>query len=262
MADGSELKSPKRWSALFKAEYLHALEPMIRRSQALWDRPTVRGLIIEPCAAGGVLLVSTDGVCLTAIRDPDGRASERARVYIPDRIFAAVAPPAGVPMWSEGESWNEPLPEWAQPGQVYLWQLAAFVLPKMHRPGDDGEDHPLLGQASLEEGNVHSGGYRVFHDENPLPWRKVFAKYAPAETGFVGLDRDVLGIFSRVADLFAENGSYGLLITMGEPGGALRVQVKNAPDFVGLVMPLKYTKAEDGFAAPEWTAMPVEAAAE
>lgn len=255
-----DLATSRRFSAGFHAKYLHALEPIIRSSQEddrYFDRD---GLWVEPCAEGGVLLIATDGVCLAAVRDPEGHATQAMRVYIPDAIFTAVAPPPPVTAWSQGEKLAVPLPEWAQPRSVFFYELAAMVSPAMHHPSEEPEWSFLLGEATVEEGNHYRGGYRL-HETKPLPWRKVLASTSQAGVGEIAIDPGRLGMFDRLFRLFfrhdPEGGRSGsLIMSLGATEGAVRIQILNAPDFVGAFMPLKKTAVP---AIPEWSKEPVPA---
>lgn len=246
--------SYNKFSAIFRADLLHALEPIIRSSQCDWRGFSREGLFIEPCSEGGVLLIATDGVSLAAVRDPDGKATGNGHVTIPDVIFAAATPPKPVSAWSEGDTLALPLPEWAQPGKVYLWGLAAWVLPQMPLPDED-ETH-LLAHAPIEDGNVYAGGYRIHTDCLTLPWRRIFSGAAAAcERTQVWLDPAKLGMFSRAFDLFRQtkdDGSVrgGLNLSLSADK-AIILRLLNVVDFVGAIMPMD---GDDLPAEPSWAA--------
>ena len=233
--------------ARFHPRYLHALEPLIRASQDNVLRWSTAGLIVEPVASGGVLLVTTDGGSLAAIHDAAGRATRPMRLTIPDALFDAVTAPAGVSMFDQGTTFAMDLPEWAQPGEVYAWGLAAYVLPKMPHPHFRRGDDSLLASVGAEEGNTYAGGYRIHKEPPTLDWRRIFAADRVGIASHINFYPDRLDRFSRIERL---SHGKGLEIAIAGPTQALILTVPGLPEFVGAMMP--NSTPIEAAALPDW----------
>lgn len=238
---------PERAVARFQAEFLHALEPIIRINQACMSRFSIQGLIVEPDPEGGVFLIATTGEVMAVIRDPSGRASRPMRITIDDATFARVRPPSPVSMWAEGETFEIPLPEWAHPGVVMAWDLSCMIFPRMHLPGEDPKWSPLLAHSSKEDGNVHAGGYRI-HDEPPtIPWRTALTKTrSPDMDGRAILLTEGIAAFAGIQRLY----DTGLQFDIGGRQDAIIISAPGHPEFIGAVMQAKGQLADDP--VPAW----------
>lgn len=232
--------------ARFTAKHLIALEPITRASQDRIERFSISGLIVEPDPDGGVFLIATDGSVLAVIRDRTGRVSRRLRLTIDDATFAAARPPSPVRMWSEGETCEIDLPEWAQPDQVMAWGLSCMVFPAMHLPGDDPLHSPILGHSPAEEGNVYRGGYRMHADPVDIPWRRTVSRAHTPGDGRVHLAPTVVALFAGIQDAY----DTPLQFDIGTSDGAIVVSAPGHPDFIGAMMPAPVAVTDDP--VPAW----------
>lgn len=247
MAEKLKLDIDPAWTR-FQAKHLHALEPIIRSSQRRLSCWSVAGLMVEPIATGGAVLVVTDGGTLAAIFDPNARASRPLRITVPDELFSAVTPPPGVKMYAPGEPCTVDLPEWAQPGQVYAYALSAMVFGQMPHPCDEGEDY-ILASIHAEDGNTYAGGFRIHKEPPTLNWRATLAKPRTGAPGRINLYPHILAHFDRIEALFRT----GMEMSFGGADEAVILTVPEAP-FIGAVMPNKYDI--EAPATPAWVTLP------
>ena len=227
------LDSYEKAKASFQARYLYALEPLIRASQGDVMRLGTSGLIVEPVETGGAVLVTTDGHFLAAIFDDAARATRPMRMTISDYLFDAVKPPPGVKFFDQGNTFEMPMPEWAQPGEVYAWGLAAYVLGLMPHPSFETEDGGILASISAEKGNVYAGGYRIHRDPPTLPWRRIFAGERRPTASRLNVYPQVLARFDRIERLFRE----GVEVVVAGDQQPLILTVPGHPEFIGAIMP-------------------------
>lgn len=226
--------------AMFKARYLHALRLILDDCQ---EEQMIRkiGLLIEPHPEGGVLVIATNGSVLAALHDPDGFANTPFRALLPPAFRAACAPPPGITKYSQGESWVEPLPEWAQPSDVHILPIAVYLSPQMDHPNDEDTDGPMLAHALIETGNRwRIKDYRI--DESPLlDWRKVFSTPVQGPPEHISLNPRLMGMFDPLTELPGhEGGSLRLSFTGAET--PVIVSISNLPNFIGVIMPQRQTE--------------------
>jgi hypothetical protein len=230
--------------ARFKSEYLHALRRIL---DAARERQLYRsvGLIVEPAPDGGALIVATDGVAVGVFHDRDGCVNKPFRAMLPKRFLDRCAPPAPVEMFCEGSDERE-LPEWAQPGDVHLYPIAAMLCGRMPYPDvDDAEDGPILANVMIETGNHwREEDFRV-DERPPVAWRRAFVRdNAPVDAATINLNPFVAEYFSPVMDLAQRRDCEGGIaaISRSAPIGEQRafiLQVSGLPEFVGAFMPMR-----------------------
>lgn len=149
-------------------------------------------------------------------------------------------------MWEEGETFEVDPPEWMQPGIVWAWGLAAYVLPKMHIPGEDPENSPALGRVEIEEGNVYAGGYRLHPEPPKFDWRKLFHLEREAAAERLNVYPRSIAVFERIERLFGE----GCQLGIGGQNQAILLSIPGRPEFAGAMMPNRI--APDFSPLPAW----------
>jgi hypothetical protein len=242
-----------KWSAVISARYVVALSAILADQDPYYTG--VQGLQIEPCSAGGVLLVATTGRTLAVIHDVDGRAKVPRRVVLPNAVIDACRPPRLPALYSEGEEIDRTaldVPDWMIPGTVLLWSIACMVFPK-------GKDAPgILCDRFSEEGPVWRTGhdYRLYPPNELINWRKTVPKSAATSLAApLWLNPKYLQQFAAMAGTLDEDAIYrGLKLWIGDPDGPIVVRAQYMPEFFGLVMPIKSAAMEAVDAFPDWLA--------
>jgi hypothetical protein len=222
--------------ARFKAKHLHALREIIANSRGRsFCGPA--GLYLEPCEQGGVLIIATDGHALAALRDPDGEVNKPFKVHLPKAFVDRCAPPAPVAVFCEGPDEIE-LPEWAQPGEVYLYEIAAMLFSQMNHPKfEDLKYAPVLANLPIETGNHwRETDYRVEEPRETFSWRRPLeAAPAPGERFY--LQPSVFATFQPIFEQACRDADKPLALAL-EPreNMVIRVFIDGFPDFVGVVI--------------------------
>lgn len=245
--------------AKFDAALLHALEPILLLAYSNRNHPSIHGLRIERAGESdddGIRLIATDGRALAICFDPDGRATEDFTAHICSHTFEAATPPKPIIGTYEGEHVPLPLPDWAQPGEVLLFEEFAFVTPKGKHPDDeeDGQEGHFLSNVFSFADNRDSDGYRILTESFPN-WRAV-QRHFDAST-----ERDpepcinpkLLDLFSRLTTTTNEyfGSAPGAIIEFGPPNGPMRITGAGVDNFVGFLMPKRKiaNKIPDFFSA-------------
>lgn len=246
------------------ASALHRLEPLLARRRDCIMRPNAGrhlwGWRVEPCPAGGVLIIASDGLVMGVVHDPEGVAKEGVTILASKGLRKAVKPPKARQIYYPGDMDEDELPDRFQPEKVTatslfvaVWDREAVKDPSARAEGDEGRS---LYTESAEEGSIWAGGYRLVDDY--LPWRRVVEQWqqediAPANfrlgtrpfAAFRHFDSDTL-------DLSAPS-DHTLPVL---------VRAKDHPDFVGFAMRGNMTISPPAPAGlPAWLA-PVPAEAE
>jgi hypothetical protein len=222
--------------ARFKAKYLHALrEILVSASERRFFSPA--GVYLEPCEQGGVLIIATDGHALAVLRDPDGEVNKPWKVHLPQAFVDRCAPPAPVAVFCEGPDEIE-LPEWAQPGEVYLYGIAAMLFSQMNHPKfEDLNYAPVLASVPIETGNHwRESDYRVEETRETFQWRRPLdAAPAPGERFY--LQPSVLATFQPIFEQARRDAEKPPALAL-EPreNMVIRVFIDGFADFVGVVM--------------------------
>lgn len=218
-------------SARFRAEYLHALEPILKTVDPCWDGI---GLIIEP-AETGVLVVATNGRTLGVFHDVTGQANRPFRAILP-RSFRKRCAPATIEKMFEAGPADWLLPEWAQPGCVCLTPFGAMLMAKM--PAPDQRFGMVLESVPLTTGNHwRETDYRV-ETGKIVDWRKPIETFAPAPMPHLFFDPVVYAEFRGVVRMARNReGTPHVILTPGGTGKTMLVQVPTLPHFIGAVMP-------------------------
>lgn len=144
----ADIETERYGLARLRADILWAIEPFVRYQRKLASLHLWEGeIFIEPCADGGVIVVAVTDHAMAVFHDATGHATCAMTISVPTKGFAACATPAPVEMTFEGQPYAVPLPEYLQPGQVYVSTAGMFVAPKIRPPCWADEDdmfHPVL----------------------------------------------------------------------------------------------------------------------
>lgn len=73
---------------MITAEYASIIQPFVSKEETHY----LNGFLVEPCGAGGVSLVATDGRCLLIIHDEAGQCAEPEIVQLEKETIAACRP--------------------------------------------------------------------------------------------------------------------------------------------------------------------------
>lgn len=250
----------KPLTARFKAKYLHALRLILDEAE---EGSLMRGvgLLIEPALDGGVLLIATDGRALAVIHDATGHASRPFRALLPKRFRERCAPAKPLEVFLEGEDAIE-LPEWAQPGDVHLFDICAVLFPQMNHPdiGDDF-DAPALANVRAAGGETwRREDYRL--DDRPLlDWRKPFSESTTDTVPHAHLSPSLFAVFHPFRELGAnEHHGFlpGLALKFGEGTAPAIVKIEALPNFIGAITPLRAFDVPPGL--PDFIRRPVQPA--
>jgi hypothetical protein len=196
---------------------------------------------IEPCPAGGVLLIASDGHALAVARDPDGSCTGPMSVDIPDDLLEACRPPQRVYLNHEGEIYAPEMPAWMIPGLVLLTEYGGMLFPKSKRA-----------RGVLWEGSLDKRSLNTYPD-----WRQLIPSGDLTPISGVALNPDILARFSAAANIEVD-GPWAEGVTLfgtGDPHlpndcGPIVVRTRTFPDFFGLVMPMR--NGTHDRAVPEW----------
>lgn len=230
--------------AVVDSRFLWALQPFVAYSRANEPLRFAHGnIIVEPCAHGGAMVIGVCGAAMAVFRDPDGHCSRPMSVSVPDDLFAAATPPEPVRFQFENDGYECPLPEWAQPGELYLYHVGCHLGAKMRHPDwaeMESDFQPALFQR-IECGNVHHVGrdYK-WSPKVSVDWRHVLrlalkAKdQQPASSCF---SPDIVALFARARRLFpCADGAWPRLFTREADGRQFLVTIEGAPNFIGCFM--------------------------
>lgn len=236
MAEAVKEKLDAR-AASVSAHTLYRLAPFLAKRDECFFRgggvANLWGWRVEPCAAGGVLVVATDGVSAGVIHDPEGRASEPVTIMASEGLLKAITPPPPVTVHYPGDFDEIPLPDDFQPGQVVAMAIFVAVYDKgidKRAPDEPGGEHYALYTESAEDGRIYAGGYRL--EREFVDWRGAFDRWVeddvqpchqrlapPAFNAFHRICRGVLDLYGPT-----------------DPERPVLVRAVDAPEFVGLVM--------------------------
>lgn len=236
--------------------------PMFRRAMAAISKNETRyylnGVYVEPCEAGGVILVSTDGRRMIVLRDRAGSAPNGPGIVSLNKEMTRAL---------TAKSWN--LPSWmgALTGKG---PKARFIAVKGTRAAvvetalsTEGEaDHSALLEMAESPGPLVAA-YQwvgVLIDGAYPDWRKVIGKPAIGETvGF--LNMELVTPISSALEGATPNGRVGpkgvrLVPTEGDTDNSAPVFViplDSAVEGFGIVMPLRdHGAAKRAVNVPEW----------
>lgn len=238
-ATAREKRQPLK--ARFKAKYLHALRYILDEAE---EGSLIRGvgLLIEPAPDGGVLLIATDGGALAVIHDATGHASQPFRALLPRRFRQRCAPAKPLEIFDEGEDTIE-LPEWAQPGDVYLLEICAVLFPQMNHPDiSDAFDGPALANVRAADGGAWKAEEYRLDDCDLLDWRRPFSEKRADIVPHAYLSPSLFSVFHPFRELGARehNGLQpSLALKFGDGVSPAIVKVEGLPNFIGAIMPLR-----------------------
>lgn len=231
-------------SALWRtAPLLAARDDVVWRSgfgRHLW------GWYIEPHPDGGVIVVATDGKIIGILREPEGRADRGCFILASDGLLKAVAPPAPITGYMEGDTVEVPARSIEVPGLVFASTVGCFIQHSGDYPADDADDQTNafnLYAEMAEYGNTWAGGYRLI--ESGHGWRKIVEAFVQPEVATPYLDPALLAAFSRV-----QTGGW-IIYTQADREAVYQVRHPAAADFVGYIMPCRWPSTPPA-GLPDW----------
>lgn len=242
------------------ASALHRLEPLLARRRDCIMRPNAGrhlwGWRVEPCPAGGVLIIASDGLVMGVVHDPEGVAKTGVTILASKGLRKAVKPPKARPVYYPGDMDEAELPDQFQPEKVTATSLFVAVWDresvKGSQPREENDEGRSLYTEAAEEGAIWAGGFRLVDDY--LPWRRIVEKWKPEDVApanfrlgtkpfaaFRHFDRNVLDL-SAPADH-----TLPVLIRTSEH-----------PDFIGFAMRGNMSiRPSAPPELPEWLATPI-----
>jgi hypothetical protein len=242
--------------ARFRADFLHALNPILKSRDGFMNPG---GLYVEPVDAAnpkaGIIVIAHNGKSLAVFHDANGYCTAKAKIYLPKWFRKRCAPLPPVKAFLEGND-EIALPEYVQPGLIYLMPIAAWLLPKMPAPNREAEGQPMLAHVMIETGNYWrmDSDYRVEMDAS-VPWREII-KHREGQTSEIGITPHAMALFRRCFELSTdETGRGHIKCAISGPHDAIVLTIENLP-FVGAFMPQKW----DGDVPVPAFALPAEAA--
>lgn len=150
----------------FQAKYLWPLLPFVEYARTVHPLRFTNGCIgMEPCAEGGAYLYAVTAPALVVIRDPEARVSGPVILDIPDAAFHA-AKPLKMPRLNYCDQfYTPPTPEWALPGDVYVYDAGIHITTKMRHPqwaeSEDEFQPALYARTASHKNHVCGLGYRL-----------------------------------------------------------------------------------------------------
>ena len=244
---GGKPEEKKLCFATVDPSIIWALQPIVHYARKTTPLNFLDGsVVIEPCAMGGAMIVALSAPAMAVIRDPDGRCSGPMTVDLPDKLFDACVPSRPVSMSYCGDVYECPLPEWAQPGKVWMTSAGSFVQPKMRHPmwtEDDEEFQPCL-YDTIASSSHHRAGldYRC-RSGAALPWRKPLA----AARGAHATSLETIVAAPEIIALFARFHGLHRRKTMSNPPvrmqrgsqGQVVITMEGQPDFIGTFVEMR-----------------------
>lgn len=236
---------------IIDSRIIHAFGPILRSAAQDSARFWNGGLFIYP-HADGALCIATNGRAMMIMLDRHARIAVERCFQLPDALIDACAPTK--PLIAHYPGWTGTLdvPAWMHPARVLLFSSGAAVLPAMPHPSDVDDlfnGHTLYSTPTAD--NRRTVGLDYWHGEPRMDVRRVLAN--PTDPAFnVDFDPRLVAMFAPAVEIF---GALSMTWTPGGPGGAAVFMMDSAPDFLGLLMPLKVSKR------PAWPAFAAELAA-
>ena len=234
----------------FAARYLHYARPFVELHRAMGGLQFIDGnIFVEPCATGGVHIAAVTGQAMAVFHDPDGHITRPCAIDVPDAAFDAAREPDPIAMSYCGESFAPPLPQWAQPGRVYVYDAGIHIVPKMRHPDwaeKDAEFQPGLFTQGASVGR-HTVGIDYRMRETDIPgWRELLRKTLAAPEypcgAAMAINPELMALFrSAYTDrpTANEKAARFWMRHSGTPEApqATILRIEHHPEFIGLVMP-------------------------
>lgn len=235
---------------IIDSRIIHAFGPILRSAAQDSARFWNGGLFIYP-HADGALCIATDGRAMMVMLDRKARIAVPRCFQLPDALIDACAPAkpliAYYPGWQEAPE----VPAWMRPARVHLTNSGAIVSPAMPHPSnvvDSSNAHALHSTCTADI--RRTVGMDYWHGEPNIDVRRILSKAKDSAYGF-DVNPKLVAMFAPAAEIF---NALEMTWTPGGPGGAVVFMMDSAPDFLGLLMPLKVSKR------PDWPAFAAELA--
>lgn len=250
MTSTTQLKD-KPFIARFRADILWMLEPFVHYGRTLEDTRKSK-LIVEPCAVGGCMIIAVNSHGMAIFRDPEGSCSTSAAINIPCDAFPACEPNRSINLKYCNNSYDVPLPSWAQPDEVWVYDSGMFVMTKMRHPDWADQDHefqPVLFQRTAMPEGIRDLDHDYFvESEIGLNWRKPLSRLEqqrPIKVELISINPSVLSLYERIHGRTTEQRQKGTLFHVTILGDdenrcdGLLLEIDETPDFFGVCMPMR-----------------------
>ncbi|WP_421405514.1 hypothetical protein [Agrobacterium fabrum] len=248
----TDTKEPKFGLGGFQAKYLHPLHSFVKYAREAHPFHLMYGCIrLEPADIGGVYIVAVTGHATAIIHDPQGFIEAPVTLDIPDEAFAAAKGIELRPMNYWGDEYEATVPEWLQPGMVYVYSAGMHISPKMRNPAwaeQDDEFQPALYSAPCSVRD-HTRGldYRLTPTETALDWRALLASRQISYPS-ICFNPVVPALFNPLIEVLSKDHPSGMLVhcpRKPEKSEAQMfiLQMTDCPEFIGLWMGLKSAEA-------------------
>lgn len=226
MADGNVTAGSTNVSVRVSARYIAALAPFICREET---RYYLAGIKVEPDPSGGVLLIATDGHTMGLIRDADGASNGEWIVKPTPGIIRAAAK-------------NNPKTAAERAAFVHFSGNVGSVTNALFSVTDDvtiiGKHHMAVDYAPVIDGTYPD-------------WRKVLKLAPSGVVEAITFDSRKISQFTAAANALGRKIPCVRFVP-GANGEPVAVFVDGAPEFVGMLMPMR--DFGNGRELPKWVA--------
>lgn len=248
----TDTKEPKFGLGGFQAKYLHPLHSFVKYAREVHPFHLMYGSIrLEPADIGGVYIVALTGHATAIIHDPEGFIEAPATLDIPDAAFAAAKGVALPPMTYWGEEYAVTVPEWLQPGMVYVYSAGMHISPKMRNPAwaeQNDEFQPALYSAPCSVRD-HTRGldYRLTPTKAAMDWRALLAARQITYPS-ICFNPVVPALFNPLIEVLVNDHPKAILVHCPRKADKTDaqmfiLQMTDCPEFIGVWMGFKPAEA-------------------
>lgn len=241
----------------FQAKYLHPLHSFVKYGREVFqNHHAYSSIFLYPAEIGGVYIVVATGHATAIIHDPEGKADEVLKLDIPDDAFTAAKGPQVQPLTLWWEEYEVTLPEWLQPGMVYVYSPGMHIAPKMRNPAWAGEDkhfYPAIYSVGSDDTRFVRGMHFRVTTGCTLEWRTLLETAASAEpqkASELFFNPTVPALFNPLIDLLTKDHPSAVPISKQRiapksDATMFILQLTNCPEFVGVWMGMKPGEAPE-----------------
>ncbi|MBO9125493.1 MULTISPECIES: hypothetical protein [unclassified Rhizobium] len=243
----------------FPAKLAWALEPIAEYAEndlRFWDG----SLFMEPAPEGGAFIGAASSHAMAVFHAQDAWCNSAMTFRMPHEAFRAAEPRYPVEMTYCGEHFAVDVPEWMQPGTIWVTNAGMFIQPKMRAPcfaEEAGDFYPVLFDRTASVGHHHVGIDYTATEGVKVEWRRPLIKAGTEASGApirsFAANPGIISLLERVFDLaIAESPPEAPPAIFHRPTGTdeqpgpVLVTITDRPDIVATYMPLKI----DGKTAP------------
>lgn len=253
----------------FQAKYLHPLHSFVKYARKAHPLHLLLGSIqIEPAEIGGVYIIALTGHATAIIHDPEGFIEAPAVIDVPDAAFAAAKGIDISPMSFCGDEYDVTVPEWLQPGMVYVYSAGMHISPKMRNPawaGRHDEFQPaLFSTPSSVRDHTRGLDYRLSETKSAAFVREFLAA-DPISTAEICFNPIVPALFNPLIDVLLGDHPSAIPVhsfrkAVNSKAPMLVTQLTDCPEFVGIWMAMNSAEAPAPFPFAPKASQSVEAA--